>query len=155
LGTFNRNTALATNQCNTVNTSLTQDQLNNLMQFRMTGTGPFISAASVVGTDGRAAVAGAAPFASQAFFIPGAGTIGTLGQRVFTGPYDTNFDFGMSKTTKIRERYEVQLRMDSTNFFNHPAFSVSDQSVTSTTFGKVTSTFNSSRKFQFTLQVRF
>jgi hypothetical protein len=155
LGTFNRNTALATNQCNTVNTSLTQDQLNNLMQFRMTGTGPFISAASVVGTDGRAAVAGTAPFANQAFFIPGAGTIGTLGQRVFTGPWDTNFDFGMSKTTKIRERYEVQLRMDSTNFFNHPAFSVSDQSVTSTTFGKVTSTFNSSRKIQFTLQVRF
>ncbi len=79
LGTFNRNNALATNQCNTVNTSLTQNQLNNLMQFHMTGTGPFLSAASVVGTDGRAAVAGAAPFASQVFYIPGAGTIGTLG----------------------------------------------------------------------------
>jgi hypothetical protein len=155
LGTFNRNSALATNQCNTVNTSLNQGQLNDLMTFRMTGSGPFISAASVVGTDGRAAVAGAAAFSNQVFFIPGAGTIGTLQQRVFSGPWDTNFDFGMSKTTKIRERYSVTLRMDASDFFNHPAFSVGDQTVTSTTFGKITGTFNSSRRIQFTLQVRF
>ena len=155
LGTFNRNSALATNQCNTVNTSLTQSQLNDLMQFRVTPTGPFISAASVVGSDGRAAVAGAAPFTNQAFFIPGAGTIGTLGQRVFSGPWDTNFDFGLSKTTKIKERHELLIRMDASNFFNHPAFSIGDQTVTSTTFGKITSTFNSSRRIQFTLQYRF
>jgi hypothetical protein len=156
LGTFNRNSALATNQCNTVNTSLTQSQLNDLFQFRMTGTGPYISAPSVVGTDGRAAVAGAAPFASQVFFIPGAGTIGQLAQRVFSGPSDTTFDFGMSKTVKVFERHEFLIRMDSTNFFNHPAFALSgDQTVTSTTFGKVTSTFSSSRRIQFTVQYRF
>ena len=155
LGTFNRNNNLATNQCNTVNTSLTQSQLNDLFQFRKTPSGPFISAASVVGTDGRAAVAGAAPFANQVFFIPGAGTIGQLQQRVFSGPWDTAFDFGVSKSNKIREHHEVLLRMDASNFLNHPAFTVGDQTVTSTTFGKITSTFAARRQIQFTLQYRF
>jgi hypothetical protein len=45
--------------------------------------------------------------------------------------------------------------MDSTNFFNHPAFSIGDQTITSTTFGKITSTFNSRRAIQFTLTYRF
>ena len=156
IGTFNRNNILATNDCNTVDTALNQSQLNNLMQFRMTGNGPYMSAPSVVGSDGRAAVAGATtPFSGQAFFIPPAGTIGTLQQRVFTGPWDTNFDFGLSKSTRIAERHEILLRMDSTNFLNHPAFSIGDQTVTSTTFGKITSTFNARRQIQFTLQYRF
>jgi hypothetical protein len=112
--------------------------------------------ASAVGSDGRAAVAGAlAPFSGQIFTIPAAGTIGTLQQRIFTGPWDTNFDFGLSKSTRIKERHEILLRMDSTNFLNHPAFSIGDQTVTSTTFGKITSTFNSRRAIQFKLQYRF
>jgi hypothetical protein len=155
LGTFNRNNVLATNQCNTVNTTLDQNALNSIMQFRMTGSGPYMVAASAVGSDGRAAVAGAAPFNGQVFTFPGAGTIGTLQQRVFTGPWDTNFDFGLSKTTKINERHELQLRMDSTNFANHPAFSIGDQTVSSTTFGKITGTFNSRRAIQFTMTYRF
>ncbi len=155
LGTFNRNNILATNDCNTVNTAMNLGQLNNMMQFRMTGNGPYMVAASAVGTDGRAAVAGAAPFSGQIYTIPGAGTIGQLGQRIFTGPWDTSFDFGFSKATKITERHQILLRMDSTNFFNHPAFSIGDQTVTSTTFGKITSTFNARRQIQFTLQYRF
>ena len=155
IGTFNRNNILATNQCNTVDTALNQGQLNNAMQFRMTGNGPYMVAASAVGTDGRAAVAGAAPFSGQIYVTPPAGTIGQLGQRVFTGPWDTTFDFGFSKSTKIREHQELLLRMDSANFFNHPAFTLGDQTVTSTTFGKITSTFVGRRQIQFTAQFRF
>jgi hypothetical protein len=156
LGTFNRNNVLATNECNTVNTTLDQNALNSIMQFRMTGNGPYMVASSAVGSDGRAAVAGAAPFSGQVFTFPNAGTLGTLQQRVFTGPFVTNFDFGVSKTTKINERHELNLRMDSTNFFNHPAFQVpGDQTVSSTTFGKITGTFNSRRAIQFTLTYRF
>jgi hypothetical protein len=156
IGTFNRNNVLATNQCNTVNTTLDQSALNDIMSFHMTGNGPSMVATSAVGSDGRAAVAGAAPFTGQVFTIPGAGTLGTLQQRVFTGPWDTNFDFGLSKSTRIRERHELQLRMDSVNIFNHPAFQISgDQTVTSTTFGKITSRFNARRAIQFTLTYRF
>ena len=156
IGTFNRNNILGTNDCNTVNTSLNLGQLRDQMQFRMTGSGPYMVAASAIGSDGRAAVAGAlTPFSGQIFNIPAAGTVGTLQQRVFTGPWDTNFDFGLSKATRITERHEILLRMDSINFFNHPAFSIGDQTVTSTTFGKITGTFNSRRAIQFTLQYRF
>jgi hypothetical protein len=156
IGTFNRNNILGTNDCNTVNTTMNLGQLQNVMQFRMSGNGPYMVAANAIGTDGRAAVAGAlAPFNGQVFYIPPAGTIGTLQQRVFTGPWDTNFDFGLSKATRIHERHEILLRMDSTNFFNHPAFSIGDQTVTSTTFGKITGTFNGRRAIQFTLQYRF
>lgn len=157
LGTFNRNTSgyIASNECNTVNTGLNLGQLQNVMQFRMSGNGPYMVAASAVGSDGRAAVAGAAPFSGQVYTIPGAGTLGSLQQRIFTGPWDTNFDFGVSKSTRVKENQEVQFRMDATNFLNHPAFSISDQTVTSTTFGKITSTFNQRRQIQFTLTYRF
>jgi hypothetical protein len=155
LGTFNRNNVLATNECNTVNTSMNLSQLQGVMQFQMTGNGPYMVIPSAVGADGRAAVAGAAPFSGQVFTIPAAGTIGSLQQRIFTGPWDTNFDFGVSKTTKIKERHQIELRMDSTNFVNHPAFQIGDQTVTSTTFGKITTTFNARRQIQFTMTYRF
>ena len=156
LGTFNRNNVLASNECNTANTAMTFGQLQDVMSFRMTGSGPYMVAASAVGADGRAANPGAAPFSGQVFTTPAAGTIGGLQQRIFTGPWDTTFDFGLAKAVKIHESQEIQFRMDSTNFLNHPAFQLSgDQTVTSTTFGKVTSTFNSRRQIQFTLTYRF
>jgi hypothetical protein len=155
LGTFNRNNVLASNECNTVDTTMNLSQLQNVMGFHMTGNGPSMVAATAVGSDGRAAVAGAAPFSGQVFTIPAAGNIGSLQQRILSGPWDTTFDFGLSKATRIRENHELQFRMDATNFFNHPAFSIGDQTVTSTTFGKVTSTFNARRQIQFTLTYRF
>ncbi len=93
LGTFNRNNVLATNECNTVNTSMDLSQLDNVMQFRMTGNGPYMVAASAVGTDGRAAVAGSAPFAGQIYNIPAAGTIGTLQQRNLQRAYGYDLRF--------------------------------------------------------------
>jgi hypothetical protein len=155
LGTFNRNNVLATNECNTVDTTLMLSQLQTVMQFRMTGNGPYMVAASAIGSDGRAANPGTTPFSGQVFTIPAAGAIESLQQRILTGPWDTSFDFGLLKATKVRERHEVDFRMDATNFFNHPAFSIGDQTVTSTTFGKITSTFNARRQIQFTLAYRF
>ena len=155
IGTFNRNNNLATNTCNTADTTLTGGQLNQVLQFHMTGNGPYFTSPSILNASGQAAVAGAAPFSGQIFTTPPAGTIGTLQKRAFTGPWDTTFDFGVSKSTRIKERHEFLLRMDATNFFNHPSFVIGDQTVTSTTFGKITSTFASRRQMQFTLQYRF
>jgi len=59
------------------------------------------------------------------------------------------------KRTKITERNSIDLRMDVSNFFNHPTFQIGDQTATSTTFGKITTTFAGSRVFQFLLQYRF
>ncbi|HUI53564.1 MAG TPA: TonB-dependent receptor [Bryobacteraceae bacterium] len=155
IGTFNRNNVLGTNDCNTVNTTDTLAQLQQIMQFRMSGTGPYQVAASALNANGQAAVAGSAPFSGQVFTMPGAGTIGQLQRRAFTGPWDTTFNFGVFKTTKITERQSVVLRFDSTNFFNHPAFTIGDQTVTSATFGKISSTYAGARIFQFTLTYQF
>ena len=153
-GTLNRTANLPTNGCNTVDTSLTMDQLRSVMQFQMTGKGPSMVIPTALNSNFQAAVAGTT-FANQVFFTPGAGTTGSLGRRVFDGPWDTTFDFGFSKTTRINERHSIVLRMDSTNFFNHPSFLIGDQSVTSTNFGKITSTFAARRQMQFTLMYQF
>jgi hypothetical protein len=149
-GTFNRQSNLQSNQGNTMNSSLTMDQLRSIFQFRMTGNGPYFVAASAIGTDGRAvAPDGAAPFTGQAFTMPAAGTIGALGRRVFDGPWDTTFNFAVNKNFRLTERNVLQLRMIGQNIFNHPTFLIGDQTATSTTFGKITSTFAGSRVFQF------
>jgi hypothetical protein len=155
-GTFNRNGVLGTNDGNTVNTNMTMDQLRQVMSFRMTGSGPYMVAASALGADGRAVAAdGSAPFSGEAFLMPGAGTIGQLGKRVFDGPWTTTFDFGALKQFHITERKSIDLRLDSSNFFNHPAFSLGNQTVTSTTFGKITGTFSGRRVFQGAIYFRF
>jgi hypothetical protein len=155
-GTFNRQSNMQTQQGNTVNSSLTMEQLRDVMSYRMSGSGPYMVAASALFTDNRAvAPDGQAPFAGQAFTMPGPGTIGTLGRRIFDGPWNTTFNFGLLKRTPITERHVLDIRMDVTNFFNHPTFTIGDQTVTSTTFGKITSTFTGARVFQFSMQYRF
>jgi hypothetical protein len=155
IGTFNRNGALPTNSCNTANTALNISQLRDTLSFHMTGNGPYMGSTAILNSNGQAAVAGAAPFSGQVFTFPTAGTIGTLQKRILDGPWDTNFDFGISKDTKIAERHLITIRMDATNFLNHPAFIIGDQSIASSTFGKITSTFNARRQIQFGIFYKF
>jgi hypothetical protein len=151
-GTFNRQTNVQSNQGNTMNSTMTLDQLRGVFQFRMSGNGPYFVSASAIGTDGRAvAPDGSAPFAGQAFTMPAAGTIGTMGRRIFDGPWDTTFNFAVDKDFRLTERNVIQLRMIGQNILNHPTFAIGDQTATSTTFGKITSTFAGARVFQFGL----
>jgi hypothetical protein len=109
---------------NTANTALNKSQLDDLLQFRMTGSGPVIVASSAVAADGRAVPAdGAAAFPGQAFTNPAAGTIGALQRRMFSGPWTFNMDMSVAKRTRITERHSVELRMDAQNIFNHATFS--------------------------------
>jgi hypothetical protein len=154
-GTFNR-AARSTN--NMATPLISGSALNDIMQFRMTPNGPYIVAASAIGSDGRGvAPDGSAPFSGQAFIEPGPGQIGALQRSFFNGPWDWSVDFHVAKVTKIREHQSVELRMEATNIFNHPAFYVSgDQSVQSTTFGKSgISQFNGARLINFALYYRF
>lgn len=54
---------------------------------------------------------------------PGSQHFGNLGRNAFRGPNYANFDFGLSKTTKLTERLAMQLRVDVFNILNHPNFS--------------------------------
>jgi hypothetical protein len=153
-GTLNR--AARSSGTNTAVALLTKSELDDLFQLRMTGVGPYFVAATAIGSDGRAvAPDGSAPFQGQVFYHPGPGAVGALQRRMFSGPSAWSLDFGVQKNTRITERHSLEIRMESTNFFNHPTWFVGDQSIDSTTFGRITSTFFGRRLIQFGAYYRF
>jgi hypothetical protein len=122
----------------------------------MTGAGPYFVGSSALGPDGRAVAGdGLAPFSGQVFFQPAAGSLGGLQRNYFSGPKVWDLDFHLAKITKITESQSIELRAEAANVFNHPTWSVGDQTVTSTTFGKITGTFFGRRVIEFALYYRF
>jgi hypothetical protein len=51
-----------------------------------------------------------------------AGAAGTAGRNILTGPGLTNLDLSLYKTIKIRERFQLQLRWEVYDVFNHLNF---------------------------------
>jgi hypothetical protein len=157
-GTLNR---AGRSTYNTMNTLLTKGQLDQFFTFRMTGNGPMmVPDSSKNPIDGSAVAAdGTAPFAGQTFFMPGAGTLGTLQRNYFSGPWVWNLDFKIGKTTHITETKTIELRMNAVNVFNHPDFGNPVTGPTATNFGYITGTFNPSgysrRLVQFDVYFRF
>lgn len=152
-GTFNRG---ARSGVNTVNTSLTLDQLNSLTDVRRTGNGVFFLVPGVIGPDGRGAAAdGRAPFSGQVFTHPTEGTIGSLQRRNLYGPRFMNLDFSAEKQTKVTERFSLTLRMEALNATNSPSFFFGDQAIDSVNFGRITGTQSARRVVQFGLYLRF
>jgi hypothetical protein len=153
-GTLNRNSR--SSSLETADTADSLNQLQSLFQTRMTGNGPYYVAASALGSDGRAvAPDGTAAFAGQVFTEPAAGTIGTMQKADLNAPGVWDLDFKVAKDIVISESKSVQIRMDSTNFLNHTTWYVGDQTLTSTTFGKITSQYYGNRLIQFALYLKF
>jgi hypothetical protein len=98
---------------------------------------------------------GEAPFNGQVFFNPGAGTLGTLQRRAFSGPWSFDLDMSLQKNMKITERQSLEVRMEGVNVLNHPTFWVGDQNINSTTFGVIGYMMNSPRVMQFGMEYRF
>src|SRR5262249_6419030 len=110
-GTLNR-TGRSGNE--TVNTTLTGSQLQDLFQVRMTGKGLSDVASSAIGSDGRGvAPDGTAPFNGQVFFNPGPGTIGALQRAILNGPGLWSMDFQAAKTARLTERQALEMRLDA------------------------------------------
>jgi hypothetical protein len=152
--TLNRN-GRSTN--NTANTTMTKAQLDEILQYRQTSTGPFFVAESALNPgDGRAVSPdGRTFFNGQAFYHPGPGTLGGLQRRMFSGPWVRNLDVGLGKQVFIREGHHLLFRMEAFNVTNTPSWPVNDQVVDSAQFGRITSTFYDRRILQFGLQYRF
>lgn len=51
-----------------------------------------------------------------------AAAIGNFGRNLFRGPFQTNHDLSVVKTTKLSERANIEFRAEFFNVFNHPAF---------------------------------
>ncbi len=152
-GTLNR-TGRSGN--NTVNSSLTNEQLKDLIGVFNTPNGLYLINPSVVGPDGRAASPdGRAPFSGQVFFNPSAGSLGTMARNVFTNPVFTNWDFSFLKVTPITERITTEFRAEFFNFNNHPVFGLDNQNINSAVFGQVGSQLNSPRVVQLAFKIVF
>jgi hypothetical protein len=77
------------------------------------------------------------------FFNPPAGTFGNLALTPFRGPGYWNADMALIKRVRFKESMNLELRLEAFNVFNHTNFSVNeDNSINSTSFGRITSTFD-------------
>jgi hypothetical protein len=114
----------------------------------MTGTGPYFISPTILNTDGRGtAQAGNPAYSGQIFYNPTAGTVGNLQRRMFSGPWQWQWDASVKKVGRFYERHSLELKFDLTNFMNHPTFYVYPSSgdygtatpftINSTSFGKI------------------
>jgi len=76
------------------------------------------------------------------------------------GPAWQDWDMSLQKNTIWRERYNVQLRADSFNIFNHPNFGTPNSAISNTsTVGTVTSTAGTpsyeARTIEFAIKFNF
>jgi outer membrane receptor protein involved in Fe transport len=84
-------------------------------------------------------------------------TYGSFPRNGMRGPGFTNLDIAISKHFRFREKYDVELRMDAFNVFNHTEFQNPDTSVTAittSTFGQISNTYPS-RILQLALHFSF
>jgi hypothetical protein len=71
--------------------------------------------------------------------IPGS-AYGNSAYNMLRGPRFQDWDMNLQKNILFKERYNIQLRADSFNIFNHPNFGTPNASISNTsTVGTITS----------------
>ncbi len=97
-----------------------------------------------------------ASYISASAFTPNAlGTFGTLGRNAFRGPKFLQFDAAVSRSFPLHDTLQLIVRMDAFNVLNHPNFATPSSSLSSSTFGDITSTVGGARIFQGVVKVTF
>ena len=100
-------------------------------------------------------------FDTSAFTQPTAAAYGNTPKNAYSGPGLATLDGSLFRTIPLRESIDLQLRADAFNLMNHPTFANPTASLTSASFGQVTSTANASsptpnqRVLQFAATVNF
>ncbi len=94
-------------------------------------------------------------FDTSVFSQPAAFTFGGAGARIHDLRADgvRNHDLSLFKEFQAREKMRVQFRVEALNAFNTVRFGNPNTSVTSTSFGRVSSQANAPRQLQFGLKV--
>ena len=96
-------------------------------------------------------------FDTSVFSQPAPFTFGNLSPRLPDVRTDgvRNFDISLFKDFNMTERFRLQLRAEALNAFNTPRFGGPNTSVTSATFGVITSQANAPRQIQLGLKLLF
>ncbi len=76
------------------------------------------------------------------------GQLGNSRRRFFHGPGLNNWNMALSKTTKITESKQLELRFEAFNVFNHAQFANPSGEINSSSFGVVSSTIRDPRIMQ-------
>ncbi len=93
-------------------------------------------------------------FDTSVYSQPAAFTFGNVGPTVnIRNDGVKNFDLSLFKQFAPLEKMRVQFRVEALNAFNTPRFGSPTTSVTSNTFGQITSQANSPRQLQFGLKI--
>jgi hypothetical protein len=93
-------------------------------------------------------------FNIRAFTQNREGTFGTAGRNILIGPGLAQMDLSVVKDIPVREQIQLQFRAESFNLFNTPNFGLPSSSLTSGTYGRITSAL-APRILQFGLKLRF
>ena len=91
---------------------------------------------------------------ASAFSAPASGQWGTARRNSIIGPSQFSLDESLSRTFKLRDPLNFDLRLDATNLLNHVVFTTWNTTVNSTTFG-LPSGVNPTRSLQVTGRFRF
>jgi hypothetical protein len=91
---------------------------------------------------------------SAAYVPPLAGQWGNAGRDSIIGPAQFALNTSIGRTFRMNSRFNLDMRIDATNFLNHVTFTSWDATVNSTQFGVPLAT-NGMRSMQATLRLRF
>ncbi|HLO00129.1 MAG TPA: TonB-dependent receptor [Pyrinomonadaceae bacterium] len=93
-------------------------------------------------------------FNAAAFAFPAPGTFGNVGRNTLDGPGYQNVNLSVLKNTSLSEQFNLQLRAEFFNLFNHPNFNLPDNFLGSPTFGRISSA-RDPRHIQFGVKLLF
>jgi hypothetical protein len=92
---------------------------------------------------------------TAAFSRPATHIEGNGGRNTIEQPGINNWDLGVLKNFRVRERFNTQFRWEMFNAWNHTQFGPANLSLSSANFGKITSTLVGPRRMQMALRVTF
>ncbi len=93
-------------------------------------------------------------FNTAAFVQNAAGQDGTSGRNILDAPGFRDIDLGIFRDFKFMERFNLQFRAESTNAFNMVSLSAPSQTLSSSSFGSISSA-HSMRQIQLGLRLHF
>jgi hypothetical protein len=79
---------------------------------------------------------------SAAFAQSATGTFGNLGHNVVIGPGRVNINAALVRTFALTERFKLEARWEAFNAINHVNYANPATNLSSSTFGKITSTLS-------------
>ncbi|MEQ1763064.1 MAG: carboxypeptidase regulatory-like domain-containing protein [Pyrinomonadaceae bacterium] len=92
----------------------------------------------------------------SAVIAPTYGRFGNLGRNVLTGPDQKRIDLSLQKSTRFRDRFELEFKWDIFNLFNLVNFANPNADLTDETdFGQITRTVGAPRVMQFGVKLKF